>query len=245
MEAETDDSTHRPPLNATKLIPDMTLHAQELDLTELDNLDSLLPNDLNTIQSHPIPGAEIDDDLDGILPSESFSTQVSPTTSLVDGAVPKKPPISLFQHTDSNNNNLNSIPDHDKTGLPSPPKSPDRRKDDSPTRCSDIEDSPPLQAAGFVGDEIPSVDPLDSDGEWALSPTLADLLPTKAAWKQRQEGQEMNVAEEKKKRKKKKKKSKGVLSVTIVGMGEADFGVGKRGEGVGVGEECWGSDYWI
>ena len=87
-----------------------------------------------------------------------------------------------------------------------------------PTRYSDIEDSPPLVAAGFVGDEIPRVDPLDSDGEWQPTPTLADLLPTKAATSQPvtgEEGQIMGIMEEKKKRKRRKKKSKGVQTTFL------------------------------
>ena len=208
MGTEPDGSSHPYPSNIIKPFPELSLHAQELDLNEFHKLDSLLSiNDTNIQKDPSIPDTEID--LDDILPSESFSTQVSPTTSLVDGLVHKKPSISIFQHSDEPNVAIG--------GLPSPPKTPvPREKDDLPTRCSDIEDSPPLVAAGFVGDEIPTVDPLDSDGEWQPIPTLADFLPTKNAVSQAvdgEEGQEMGIMEEKKKRKKKKKKSKGVESL--------------------------------
>jgi hypothetical protein len=77
------------------------------------------------------------------------------------------------------------------------------------SRCSDVESSPPVQAAGFVGDEIPRVDPLDSDGEWAdlrpePQPRLR-LVPEPTT-----EGEGVASEEEKKKKKRKKKKSKGV-----------------------------------
>ena len=204
METETDDSRYPVSPNPLKSFPELSLHAKELDLDKLDKLDFLLStNDTDIRQDPSIPGTEID--LDDILPSESFSTQVSPTTSLVGGLVHQKNPISIFQQTDEPNVAL---------GLPSPLKTPaPRRKDDLPTRCSDIENSPPLVAAGFVGNEIPTVDPLDSDGEWQPIPTLANLLPTKNAMNQivdGDEGQEMGIMEEKKKRKRKKKKSKAV-----------------------------------
>ena len=207
METEADDSSHPVPSNVITPFTEMSLHAQELDSNELHKLDSLFStNDTDRQQDPSIPDTEVD--LDDILPSESFSTQVSPTTSLVDGLVHQKPSISIFEQTDEPNVAIG--------GLPSPPKTPvPRKKDDLPTRCSDIEDSPPLIAAGFVGDEIPTVDPLDSDGEWKPIPTLGDLLPTKNEVSKTvdgEEGQEMGVVEEKKKRKKKKKKSKGVES---------------------------------
>lgn len=205
METETDASRYPVSPNPLESFPELSLHAQELDLDKLNTLDFLVStNDANNRQDSSIPDIEIVSD--DILPSESFSTQVSPTTSLVDGVVHKKTPISILQQTDEPNVALGD--------LPSPPKTPvPRRKDDLPTRCSDIEDSPPLVAAGFVGNEIPTVDPLDSDGEWQPIPTLADLLPTKNAMNRiidGEEGQEMGIMEEKKKRKRKKKKSKGV-----------------------------------
>lgn len=205
METEADDSSHPVPSNVITSFTEMSLHAQELDSNELHKLDSLFSTkETNSQQDPSIPSTETD--LDDILPSESFSTQVSPTTSLVDGLVHKKPSISIFEQTDELNVAIG--------GLPSPPKTPvTRKKEDLPTRCSDIEDSPPLIAAGFVGDEIPTVDPLDSDGEWQPIPTVGDLLPTKNAMSNTvngEEGQKMGIVEEKRRRKKKKKKSKGV-----------------------------------
>jgi hypothetical protein len=205
METEADDSNHPITSNVITSFTEMSLHAQELDSNELHKLDSLFStNETNSQQDPSIPSTEVD--LDDILPSESFSTQVSPTTSLVDGLVPKKLSISIFEQTDEPNVAVG--------GLPSPPKTPaPRKKEDLPTRCSDIEDSPPLVAAGFVGDEIPTVDPLDSDGEWQPIPTVGDRLPTKNAMSNTvngEEGQEVGIVEEKKRRKKKKKKSKGV-----------------------------------
>lgn len=38
---------------------------------------------------------------------------------------------------------------------------------------------------------------MDSDGEWAPVPTLADLLPTKAALQTNVNGQELSIVEEK------------------------------------------------
>ena len=211
MEVETDEPNHQPPLT---VVAEVNLHAQELDLNELHKFDFLsINNDTINDDSPPIPDTEID--LDGILPSESFSTRVSPVTSLLDGVTPEKTPIAIFRHADEQPDL--AIPEN-VSGLPSPPKTPvaRRSKDDYPTRCSDIEDSPPLQAAGFIGDEIPTVDPLDSDGEWTSIPTLADLLPTKAALSSARSGeesvQEIGVAEKKRKRKK-KKKSKGVRTI--------------------------------
>jgi hypothetical protein len=202
MENQFDhDSTHNNPVNV------FNLQAQQLDLDELRKLDSLLPTD-DSESLNAIPDTEID--LDDILPSESFSAQPSPATSVVNGVVHKKPSISIFQHDDDKDEKGIL----EETGLLSPPESPpiiDRTKDDLPTRCSDIEDSPPLQAAGFIGDEIPTLDPLDSDGEWAPIPTLVDLLPTKAALQTNVNGQELGIIEGKKKRTKKKIRSKGVI----------------------------------
>ena len=50
-----------------------------------------------------------------------------------------------------------------------------QEKDDFPARYSHIEHCRHLQVAGFVGDGIPTVDPLDSDVEWCEMPTMRDL----------------------------------------------------------------------
>jgi hypothetical protein len=64
-----------------------------------------------------------------------------------------------------------------------------------------------------VGDEIPTVDPLDSDGEWCEMPRVGEM-PTLRALSQLagDEAAALGFEEEKKKKKKRKKKSKGVCS---------------------------------
>ena len=87
-----------------------------------------------------------------------------------------------------------------------------------PGRCSDVEDSPPLEAAGFIGDEIPTVDPLDSDGEWCEMPRMREL-PTLRTLSRiaGEDAAALGLAEDKKKKKKRKKKSKGVhLPISLV-----------------------------
>jgi hypothetical protein len=207
---------------------DMTLHAQELNLDDLNKMDFLLSDNSEATASlgpiQPETSALQDSfdngiDLDDILPSESFSTHASPATSLVDGVVYRKPPISIFETKSI----PSDLPKHEATEIQTSPKvssipQPDRTKDDIPSRFSDVENSPPMRAAGFVGDEIPTIDPLDSDGEWGPIPTYADLV-TKFALRQSGnagEGEDgsnqFEVAEDKKKKKKRKKKSKGVFS---------------------------------
>jgi len=208
----------------------MSIHAQEIDLDELNEFDTLAPNDSASqveITDIPYPDS-LDDgnlaqtsDIDEIFPSESFSTHASPAASATDGAIPRKPTISLFA-----NNDTNTIPVTSKAALPSPPPSVrvSRTNDDVPSRFSDVEKTPPLHAAGFVGDEIPTVDPLDSDGEWGPVPTLADL-PTKFALNQLTgdvAGEDVDcglgIVEERKKKKKRKKKSKGVWPPPLVAI---------------------------
>jgi hypothetical protein len=207
---------------------DMTLHAQEVGLDELNKMDFLFSDNSETtaglghIQPEALAFQESFDnetDLDDILPSESFSMHASPTTSLVDGMVHKKPPISIFETKSI----PSDLPKHDARDIPKSPKVSsilqlDCTKDDIPSRFSDVENSPPIRAAGFVDDEIPTIDPLDSDGEWGPIPTYADLA---AKFSLRQSGNtgevedgsnQFEVVEDKKKKKKKKTKSKGVLT---------------------------------
>lgn len=202
---------------------DMTLHAQELNFEELvSKMDPLLLDDSETtvidpIQSKkPLIQEKLDSiDYDDILPSESFSTRASPTTSLVDGVIHKKPPISIFKAKEiPSGTKQESQIAQSQSVLPS-----DRTKDDKPARFSDIENSPPLKAAGFQGDEIPTVDPLDSDGEWGPIPTHKNL-PTNFALSQLGDAQRddagaesREIVEETKKKKRRKKKSKGVSSL--------------------------------
>ena len=100
---------------------------------------------------------------------------------------------------------------NDSAAVPSPPETPtpvvDRAKDDVPAHYSDIEGTPPIRAAGFVGNEIPQVDPLDSDGEWA---ELAEIRKKLATGQQGDDPNNLGFMEEKRKKKRKKKKSKGV-----------------------------------
>lgn len=195
-----------------KTFQEMSIHAQEIDLNELNEMDSLHPDDSSSViddkdTSNLTSLSSLNDysDLDDILPEESFSTQVSPATSLVDGVAQRKPAISLFTNQ--------PIALDTEINLPNPPKTtvaPSRIKDDIPCRFSDVEDSPPLRAAGFVGREIPT---LDSDGEWERLPTLADM-PTSYAVNHLagavNESNNIQIGEEKKKKKKNRKKAKGV-----------------------------------
>jgi hypothetical protein len=207
---------------------DMTLHAQELNFDDLNKMDFLFSDDLEaTARLDPLQpetsalqdSFDMGINLDDILPSESFSTHASPATSLVDGVVHKKPPISILE----NKPIPSDLPKHDARDIQKPPKvssipQPDRTKDDIPSRFSDVENSPPIRAAGFVGDEIPTIDPLDSDGEWGPIPTYADLaakfsLGQSGSAAEGEDGDhQFEVVEEKKKKKKKKKRSKGVFS---------------------------------
>jgi hypothetical protein len=215
MDVVTDQSIPFPPSPIIPPLLDISLHAQQLDLDELHKLDTIpsntlpIPDDKDPLPidelATSIPSDTDLDDLDDILPSESFSTQVTPTGSLVDGVASRKPPISIFNPPE-----LDLPP---PVQLAIPPDTVDRTKDDVAGRCSDVEDSPPLQAAGFVGDEIPTVDPLDSDGEWCEMPR-AGGMPTLRALSQLagDEAAALGFEEEKKKKKKRKKKSKGVCS---------------------------------
>jgi hypothetical protein len=205
---------------------DMTLHAQEFSLDELNKIDFLFSDNSETTASlnpmQPETSAFQDSfdngiDLNDILPSESFSTHASPATSLVDGVVHNKPPISIF----ATKSIPSDLPKHDATYIPTSPKvssQPDRTKDDIPSRFSDVENSPPIRAAGFVGDEIPTIDPLDSDGEWGPIPTYADLTAKFSLSQSGNAGEgedgsnQFEAVEDKKKKKKKKKKSKGVFT---------------------------------
>jgi hypothetical protein len=204
-----------------KDVKEMNIHAKEVNVDELNEMASLPDDDATYPFNHignPNPTScispDTDFDLDDILPGESFSTHVSPATSLVNGITYRKPAISLFTNEPVG---LESI--HPESTLPSPPKTPvGRKKDDIPCRYSDVEDSPPLRAAGFVGKEIPT---LDSDGEWEAFPTLANL-PTRFAVNRAQAGEtdgaisnDLQNVEEKKK-KKRKKKGKGVSLLVIV-----------------------------
>ena len=232
MDAVTDQPSPCASSDTLPTPPDVSLHSQPLDLDELLKFDtrtvdpppfdeqlSVLPMMSVPIDIQPsdidhqeIPHSEID--LDDILPSESFSTQVTPTGSLVNGVAPRKPPISIFQ-TPPDDTPEPPV-DDESTVLPSPPATPDRKKqDDVPGRYSDVEDSPPLEAAGFVGDEIPMVDPLDSDGEWCKVPKMGDL-PTLRALSQiaGEDAEASGLSEDKKKKKRRNKKSKGVRSPT-------------------------------
>jgi hypothetical protein len=202
---------------------DMTLHAQELNFDELNKMDLLFSDDLEaTARLGPLQpetsglqdSFDMGISLDDILPSESFSTHASPANSLVDGVVHKKAPISILENK--------PIPS-DARDIQNPPRlpfvpQPDRTKDDIPSRFSDVENSPPIRAAGFVGDEIPTIDPLDSDGEWGPIPTYADLAAKFSLGQSGNTGEgedgdhQFEIVEEKKKKKKKKKRSKGVFS---------------------------------
>jgi hypothetical protein len=197
-----------------KDVKEMNIHAKEVNVDELNEMASLPDDEATYPFNHihtPNPTScmslDTDFDLDDILPGESFSTHVSPATSLVNGVAHRKPAISLFTNEPVG---LESI--HPESTLHSPPKNPvGAKKDDIPVRYSDVEDTPPLRAAGFVGKEIPT---LDSDGEWEALPTLADL-PTRFAVNRaagQTDGAISNDLQsvEKKKKKKKKKKGKGV-----------------------------------
>jgi hypothetical protein len=217
--------------NPNAAYADMAIHAEALDFDELNNLVSLLPDDSTTcIERPPSPTSEsngISDtqtDTDDILPEESFSTHPSPAGSQVNGKVYRKPPISIFQtdhtaleplkpETSSQSSPSTTQPvQNDTSAFPSPPETPpvvDHARDDVPARYSDIEGTPPLRAAGFVGDEIPHVDPLDSDGEWT---GLAEMSKKFAVAQQDDDPNQLRLVEEGRKKKKKKKKSKGVQS---------------------------------
>lgn len=201
---------------------EMSLHAQELDLNTLEHLHNNHNNPKTNLTASSLKNSCQHLDLDDILPSESFSAQVSPTTSLVDGAVPEKTPIDIFQQPQPSYLTIpaahpESICFTSSIEVPSLSQSIDRKRDDIPTRCSDVEDSPPLEAARLVADEIPSIDPLDSDDEWQSISAYASL-PTKDALNQLPTnvqvdgGEQMGIIEEKKRKKKKRKKSKAVLS---------------------------------
>jgi hypothetical protein len=233
MEAPSPEDPKAVVLAAKDPYADMAIHAQELDFDELNKLDSLLADDSTTTTldaaesvHHTDNGnSDTESNLDDILPEESFSTHPSPSGSQVDGKAYRKPPISIFQTdysppepTKPHNTDPTTPPtaepiQSDPKGLPSPPETPashpDRAKDDVPGRYSDIEGTPPMRAAGFVGDEIPRVDPLDSDGEWA---ELADFRKKFSMAGNGDEASNLSVMEDKKKKKKRKKKSKGVWS---------------------------------
>jgi hypothetical protein len=203
---------------------DMTLHAQELNFEELhEKMDSLL-NDPETTLVDPVhPEKRVIQktfdasiNYDDIFPSESFSTRASPAGSVVDGVVHTKPPISIFE-TKASPSESHETKHGDHTALDTSVSQSDRTKDDKPARFSDVESSPPLKAAGFEGDEIPTVDPLDSDGEWGSIPTHTGL-PTAFALSQlgNAQGKDLGtggLGMVEKKKKKKKKKSKGVSSL--------------------------------
>ena len=224
MEGPANESTPCNDLKSGEL-SDVTLHAKERNLIELHKLDSLNEMDSSQVNlaTNPsstthggIPGTDVG--LDDILPSESFSAQASREGSLVGGVVSRKPSISVFEQPLLEPDPTQ--PSHEPTEcLPSSPQScaplpHPRPKHDIPRRYSDVEGSPPLRAAGFVGDEIPHVDPLDSNCEWEPIPTVSDL-PTRFVLIQgapiNNEGQQTGSTEERKK-KKRKKKSKAVIS---------------------------------
>jgi hypothetical protein len=198
-----------------KNVKEMNIHAKEIDFDEFNEMASLHKDDatypiddIHNPNPTSLTSLDTDFDLDDILPGESFSTHVSPATSLVDGVASQKPAISLFT-----NEPVGLESTQTQSTLPRPPKTPaGRAKDDVPGRYSDVEDTPPLRAAGFVGKEIPT---LDSDGEWEPLPTLADL-PTRFAVNQvagETDGatsNDLQIVEEKKKKKRNKKKAKGV-----------------------------------
>ena len=220
MDVVTDESTGSPTSLDMSTLSDVTLHAQKLDLNDLHTCSSLhFPTENNplSIDEIPIPDTEIG--LDDILPSESFSTQVTPTTSLIDGQVPRKPHISIFQPQDlpgSTTQATEPAAEEKETGLPSPPRTPvrvvDRAADDVPVKWSDVESTPPLVAAGFVGDEIPRVDPLDSDGEWFEMPGTEGMRTLQAFRRFTEQDATVSGFGEDKKTKQRKKKSKGVRS---------------------------------
>lgn len=210
---------------------DMAIHAQALDFDELSKLDSLPADEPASTMESPLSMAPVYDgvsdteiDMDDILPEESFSTHPSPAGSQVNGKIYRKPPISIFQTTDHTPSQPTKPDKPTLTtpatsqsvepaarGLPSPPETPvaraDRTKDDVPGRFSDVESTPPIRAAGFVGDEIPRLDPLDSDGEWT---ELAELGKKFSVAQTGEDPNNLGIVEEKKKKKKRKKKSKGV-----------------------------------
>lgn len=169
---------------------------------ELDKSVSI-PNE-RPLSPDSVEDTEVDND--DILPGESFSANPSPEGSLVDGHVYTKPPISIFQNP--------SVPP--QANQPTPPISPSQKhekkknNDDIPVRCSDVEDSPPLHAAGFTVDEIPNIYNLNSEDEWGPVPEMTGLPPQFTA----QTDKEGNLCftEEKKKRKRRAKKSKGVIN---------------------------------
>ena len=112
-----------------------------------------------------------------------------------------------------------------------------------------MEDTPPLMAAGIVGDEIPTVDPLDSDGEWCEMPMRMGGLSTGRTSSQLTgPGEAFGFVGEKKK-KKRKKKSKNVSCLILIAfqplfacvmplaweVSGADLG-GQGSKGVGIRE---------
>jgi hypothetical protein len=181
------------------------------DISSLHEDSATQPiDDLHDPNPTSLTPLDTDFDLDDILPRESFPTRVSPAASLVDGVASRTPAVSLFTNEPLG---LESI--QHRFTLPSPPKTPvGRAKEDIPGRYSDVEDTPPLRAAGFVGKEISA---LDSDGEREPLPTLGDL-PTRLAVNQaagETDGATSNDLQIAVEKTKEEKKTKGVLPVGI------------------------------
>ena len=205
------------------VLESMSLHPQELDLYEPHRLDSFKAVGPETLNPYVDPTNPADSGesvyIDDIFPSESFSTQPSPEASQAHDCVPPKPPTSIFQHAPTNPSSISPSQDTalDLLNRPKPPAPVryNRANDDTPTRFSDVENSPPLCASGSVGSDIPQEDLLDSDGEWG--PIQSHMgLHTEFDLSQvsniiDSEGQSLGGKEERKK-KKRKKKSKAVLS---------------------------------
>ena len=125
--------------------------------------------------------------------------------------VPSKPPISIFQRPVTP-----PAPPSEPPALPSPPrvvaaKATSRAEDDKPSRYSDIEDSPPLQAADLRGDDIPRFGGFESDGEWTLPAKPAQFSNLFLVETPDGDTQQLEFGQEPTKTKKRKKKSKGVL----------------------------------
>jgi len=217
---ETGDTVVAPaPCPTTGKLPSkMTLHAEPLDLGELnkfdeDNLFTTVNGSIKQLNLNDHDNSETEVDLDDIQPGESFSARGSPATSVVDGVVPTKPPISIFNRPvtpPTRPSEPIGLPGSEKSH---PEKSPDRTKDDTPARYSDVENTPPLEIADLEEDDIPKFESLESDGEWML-PTKPPEFPTfpTTVSVETPDGQtqELGFSQEPKKKKKKKKKSKGV-----------------------------------
>jgi len=78
----------------------LSLHAVDLNVDGLRDLASTPPTDSSSYATA---------DFDDILPSESFSTQPSPTGSLLDSQAYRKPPISILTSRHKDDDDVKSV----------------------------------------------------------------------------------------------------------------------------------------